>query len=293
MRWLVCILMLFTLAVCRAEPAKIFQDPFSGRTYYHLAFTLTSTNSSLTISSDYTNWYRPDTVGTFDDDGGFEVFIKAPDFPVPSPGCNGGWIILRMPGTRNDDPYADEKVQAKRQLWNRLQKMYETGTDSVDVIIELNPYVHVVDPSGPRLELDCCNVFFRQAYGAYIPYIGALNHTNDYPVEKLPTIWPATDDAGWPQGTNSDQMLRHWFNKASKEPLGTEADTVAIKKAILDNMSGLDNPKIGETRWLSPTLIIARAEWYTSPEGAGGFYYILEKHGSDWKVLKRYLMWVS
>src|ERR1700722_7759159 len=100
MRWLICILILFTFAICRAEPAKISQDTFSGRTYYHLLFALTPSNSSLTASPAYTNLdNRINQVSTFDDYGFFEVFIKTSDFPVPSPGCNGGWIILRMIGT--------------------------------------------------------------------------------------------------------------------------------------------------------------------------------------------------
>jgi hypothetical protein len=294
MRWLICIPMLFVFTVGRAEPAKISQDTFSGRTYYHLMFTLTATNSSFIAPSAYTNLdNRIDQVSTFDVNGFFEIFIKASDFPVPSSGCNGGWIILRMTGTWDDDPYADEKVEAKRELWKRLQKMYASGTDSVDVAIQLNPYVHVIDPSGPKLELDYCNIFFRQAYGEYIPYVGALKSTNNFPVEKLPTTWPATDDIGSPQGTNSFQMLHHWFNKASKKSLGTEADTTAIRKVILDTMTAYNNPQVDEIHWLSPTLIIAAAHWYTGPEGAGAFYYVLEKNGSDWKIINHYLIGVS
>lgn len=294
MRRLICLLILLVSAICRAEPAKIFEDTISGRTYYHLLFTLTPTNSSLTIPSAYTNLYsRIDTLGRFDESGIFEVFIKASYFPVPSPGCNGGWIILRMTATDYDDPYSDEKIGAKRDLWNRLQKMFNTGTDSVEVAIELNPYVHVIDPSGPKLELDYCNVFFREAHREYIPYVGALKHTNDFPIEKLPTVWPVTGDGGWPQGTNSYLMLRHWFYRGSRKPLGIDADTATIKKAILVDMTGSNNPSVGEIRWLSPTLVMATAGWYSSPMAAGSYYYILEKNESGWKIIAHYLIAIS
>lgn len=289
---LVCILLLFISAVCRAGSPKISCDTVSGRIYYHLLFTLTPTNSSITVPPAYIDsTYR--TVGTFDDSGFFEVFIKASDFPVPSPGCDGGWIILRMGSTDDDDPYVDEKIEAKRKLWNRLQKMYEAGIGSVDVAIELNPYVRVIDASAPRLELEYCNVFFRQAHGEYIPYLGALTGTNNFPAEKLPTAWPSIDSGGWPEGTNSYKMLRHWFNRASKKPLGTEEDARAITSAILGDMKSYENPSVEEIRWLSPTLIIAHASWYSGPEGAGWYDYVLEKKNSNWKIIERYLNAIS
>ena len=291
MRWLLCIAALFLFAICRAEPVKISQDVVSDKTYYHLLFTLTPSNSSFTIPSSYTNKYsRMERPAVFDDD--FEVYIKASDFPVPSPGCNGGWIILRMTATDTRDPYSDEKIEAKKQLWDRLQKMYETSAGFVDVVIELNPYVHVIDASVPKLELEYCNVFFRQAHGEYIPYVGALTRTNNFPDEKLPTTWPATDEGGWSQGTNSDMPL-HWFKRASQKCLGTQEDITEIKTMILGNLKGYDNPSVGEIRWLSPTLIIADAGWYTGPLGAGSFLYILEKKGTDWKIIQHYLMGIS
>jgi hypothetical protein len=286
--------MLFICAVGHAGPPDISQDTFSGRTYFHLLFKLTPTNSSLRVPSDYINSnFRPEKIAYFDDSGLFEVFIKASDFPVPSPGCDGGWIVLRMASTPADDSYADEKIEAKRKLWDHLQKMYEAGTGSADVAIELNPYVRVIDASVPKLELEYCNVFFRQAHGEYIPYVGALIHTNDFPPEELPTAWPSTDPSGWAKGTNSYQLLRHWFNRASKKRLGTEEDIAAIKKMILDDMKSYENPAVEEIRWLSPTLIIAVANWYSSPMGAGAYYYILEKKGSAWKETAHYLIAIA
>ena len=151
----------------------------AGRTYYHLLFTLTPTNSTLTVPPSCKNpMYRTEDVATFDSSGLFEVYIRASDFPVPAPGCNGGWIILRMPATFSDASDIDTMVAVKKELWDRLQKMYTSKRGSVEVVIELNPYVRVVDAPTSKLELEYCNVFFRQAYGAYVPYVGPLRLAN-------------------------------------------------------------------------------------------------------------------
>jgi hypothetical protein len=179
MRRLICISLMFVFANSRAEQTNIFQDVVAGRTYYHLLFTLTPTNSSLTVPPSCKNaMYRTEDVATFDPSGLFEVYIRASDFPVPAPNCYGGWIILRMPATGCDASEIDTKVAAKKELWDRLQKMHTSKSGSVEVVIELNPYVRVVDAATPKLELEYCNVFFRQAYGAYVPYAGPLRLAN-------------------------------------------------------------------------------------------------------------------
>ena len=179
MRKLICISLLFSFGRCHAEQTNIFQNVVSGRTYYHILFTLTSTNSCISRPPGYKNLkFREGDVETFDPSGLFEAYIRVSDFPVPAPGCDGGWIILRMAATSSDVSDADAKIAAKRELWDRLQKMYASGSGSIEVVIELNPYVRVLDASIPKLELDYCNVFFRQAYGAYVPYTGPLSEAN-------------------------------------------------------------------------------------------------------------------
>jgi hypothetical protein len=84
-----------------------------------------------------------------------------------------------MAATTYDQSDIDAKVAAKREVWNRLQQMYTTKTGSVDVAIELNPYFRVIDAATPKLELEYCNVFFRQAHGAYVPYVGPLKLDSD------------------------------------------------------------------------------------------------------------------
>jgi len=59
-------------------------------------------------------------------------------------------------------------------LYNRIKEMKESGRGSVDVVIELNPYVRVKSKNPLELELTNRNVFFRSAHGRYIDYVGQL-----------------------------------------------------------------------------------------------------------------------
>lgn len=164
--------------IAHGEEPQISQSQSGGLTFYHIAFSLTPSNSTLEVPSCFRNsHWRSETISAFRQDGLFEVFIRARDFPVPAPNCNSDWIILRMPATYNDAAEPEKKIKEKKDLWNRLQKMYTEKTGSLEVIIELNPYIHVIDPAVPKLELEYCNVFFRQAHGAYVPYTGTLNDT--------------------------------------------------------------------------------------------------------------------
>jgi hypothetical protein len=188
MRTFSFILLLFVFAGCRAPQTSISADTYSGRTYYHLLFTLTPHNSSLVVPPAYKDPItRTNDISTFDAGGIFEIFIRASEFPVPSPGCNGGWIILRMPDTSYDDSGLAAKVATKREIWNRLEKMYTSGSGSVEVAIELNPYVRVLDDAIPKVELLYCNVFFRQAFGTYVPYVGPLKLADKTPEPRV--IW--------------------------------------------------------------------------------------------------------
>ncbi len=172
---LLCIALFFTLTDVQAEPCKIFESATGGHTFYYIEFALTSSNSSTIVPPNYQNsQWRPETNSVFGEGGMFEVFIRAADFPIPAPRCNGDWIILRMPSTQEPDEEVSEKIAAKKALWKNLQQIYASKSGSQKVVIELDPYIRVLDSTGPKLELEYCNVFFRHAYGSYVPYVGPL-----------------------------------------------------------------------------------------------------------------------
>jgi hypothetical protein len=165
-----------TLTIARGAELQLTQSKSGGITFYHMAFSLTPTNSTLEVPPCFQNsQWRPETNSAFREDGFFEVFIRAPEFPIAAPNCPSDWIILRMPATLNDAGQREVKIAQKKALWDRLQKIYSRKAGSQEVIIELNPYLRVIDPSPPKVELQYCNVFFRHAHGAYVPYTGPRN----------------------------------------------------------------------------------------------------------------------
>lgn len=57
---------------------------------------------------------------------------------------------------------ASENEGRKRALYEKLQ-----SGKSVLVTLELNPYINIIKESPLELELQYCNVFFRQKRGDY------------------------------------------------------------------------------------------------------------------------------
>ncbi|NOQ79535.1 MAG: hypothetical protein GQ546_09060 [Gammaproteobacteria bacterium] len=99
--------------------------------------------------------------------GQFEIFIYKDKFPIPANNCKGK-LILRMPSTLSDSKTPKESIQKKVALYNEIKNISEEGKESVDVIIELNPYVLIKSKSPLKLELENCNIFFRTIKNNYI-----------------------------------------------------------------------------------------------------------------------------
>jgi hypothetical protein len=78
-----------------------------------------------------------------------------------------GNIILRMPWVS-----AANDVSKKYQLYSALTTLVDSGKGSVSVALELNPYI---EKTAEGIQLQYCNVFFRQAYSQYIPHVQALS----------------------------------------------------------------------------------------------------------------------
>lgn len=126
------------------------------RPYYHLRFEL---NSSVV---DFQSSDRTPRSG-----GQFEIRLRPKKFPVSAPNCRGS-LILRMPWTGPGVIDAKEKIAAKEALLKRILALQNGGEKIVPIVIELNPYVKVVSQNPLKLELTQCNIYFRDAEGAYI-----------------------------------------------------------------------------------------------------------------------------
>ena len=144
--------------------------------YYHVKVTLTPENSELTVSFDE----RPQTTPYIDNKyefsswGQFEVFVDRNVFPVPAPHFTKKYLILRMPGTKPGSEKAKKYIEEKRRLFEEIKNMKLSGKGQVEVIVELNPYINVLSKDPLRVELSGRNIFFRDAHGRYIDYLGPL-----------------------------------------------------------------------------------------------------------------------
>lgn len=138
--------------------------------YYHIKFTLTSENTLLALKSY--DKYGPSKYEF--EDGMFQVFIPKDKFPIPAPNCKE-YIILRMPMTLSDNPSKDKFIAEKRVIFNKIKEMKESGKGQVEVVIQLNDNgedIKIKSKDPLALELEGCNVWFRDAHGRYIDYVG-------------------------------------------------------------------------------------------------------------------------
>ena len=155
------------------------------RDYYHLRHRLEIDNFTLITPSEWLQchycivWKEPiDPRGcfhnrsAFNDGGGFTLYLDRSSFPVDS-GCQSEWLKLRMK-TLGEGAQTEEAIDAKRQLWESIQKVAAGELAHLDVILELNPYCRVINAEPLEVRLDYCNVSFRSVDGYYVDHTGAV-----------------------------------------------------------------------------------------------------------------------
>jgi hypothetical protein len=147
--------------VCKAESSNVITSTTNNRDYHHLKYTLSKENIiSVDLLTKEQFVLRR---------GQFEVLLKKAEFPIDAPYCKSD-LILRMPGT--DPDYVDSKmfVEEKFDIYNAIRNIQQSEKNSSkDIYVELNPYVKI---KNGEFQLTQCNIFFRQAYGRYIPQTG-------------------------------------------------------------------------------------------------------------------------
>jgi len=142
-----------------AETAgKIFVTPGKYGPYYHVRLQLKAAAIDFAASDHTTS-----------SGGQFEIRLRPESFPVPAPNCRGP-IILRMPWTAPDTPGAKEKIAAKEALLKRILTLQQLSKETLSVVVELNPYVEMVGRDPLQVRLTQCNIFFRDAFGAYVDH---------------------------------------------------------------------------------------------------------------------------
>ena len=158
-----CVLPLSLCASAQTE-TQIVVNPGRYSPYYHLLLKLTAQAVDF-ASSD----------SAIRSGGQFEIRLRPEYFPVPAPKCRTS-LILRMPWTPPETVEAKEKIDAKRVLLKRILALQKDSHATVPVVVELNPYVEVINHRPLRLRLNQCNVFFRQAFGAYVDHTGPVTN---------------------------------------------------------------------------------------------------------------------
>ena len=107
----------------------------------------------------------------FKDYGQFEIYIPVEKFPLVN--HKSGYGIVRMPQTlvgissraHSKDPNRYDYVAEKQALYYQIEEMIKNQKGKVEVILEF--------PHHNSKEIKR-NVYFRDAYGKYIDYIGQL-----------------------------------------------------------------------------------------------------------------------
>ena len=155
------------------------------RDYYHLSHRLEPNNFTLITPSEWLQchycivWKEPiDPQGclhnrcALDAHGGFTLYLDKSSFPVDSD-CKSEWLKLSMK-TLGEGAQTEAAINAKRQLWESIQKVVAGELAHLDVILELNPYCRVIKAEPLKVRLDYCNVFFRSVNGYYVDHTEAV-----------------------------------------------------------------------------------------------------------------------
>ena len=87
--------------------------------------------------------------------GQFQVYIPVSMFPLVQE--TRGYMILRMPSTLSAKKTA--YIKDKQDLFFRIKKMKQEQKGSVEVVVEIPDFLRR-------------NLFFRQAGGRYVDYVG-------------------------------------------------------------------------------------------------------------------------
>ena len=161
----------------------ILVTPGKYHDYYHLRLKLSADLFELSLPVSLRNpKYSDDNRYTFSEGGQFEIFVDKKALPegIDASVVNK-YLIVRMPWTQQDIPGASMYTHEKRQLFNELKNLKAAPLESLSVVVELNPYIEKRSDNPLSLKLTEPNIFFRQAYGRYINYTGALKSEDKRP----------------------------------------------------------------------------------------------------------------
>ena len=144
------------------DSGRVFSTESRGRTAYHLDWRM---GSEMLIMGEDLTAMGGRRMGGLAGGGQFEVLVHKDYFPVSAPYCDE-FIIIRMPWTDPGLAEAALYVGEKERFYAELLRIRDEG-GAIDVAIDLHPYVNVLSEDPLKLELEGCNVFFRDVQGRY------------------------------------------------------------------------------------------------------------------------------
>jgi len=151
------------ISACNADNLSVTTSIANKKAYHHIKYSLTKKNvisiDSLTNEQFIING------------GQFELLVKKSEFPISAPNCKSQ-LKLRMPWTNSEITNGDLFIADKYEVYSYIQNLMKSSEfNSIDVYIELNPYVEIREG---KFNLTQCNIFFRQSNGQYISKTGSL-----------------------------------------------------------------------------------------------------------------------
>ncbi len=148
-------------AVAGDTPLTLFENSFAGRSYHHASLKL----SPELLSADTTK-IDPEIGYRFAEGGLFEIYLKPDVFGRAALHCSQ--VKIRMPWTSPTAEDSARKIEHKKALFERIERMRKDKSGSLELVLQLDPYLSF--QSADNYKLTQCIAFFRTAFGAYVDH---------------------------------------------------------------------------------------------------------------------------
>lgn len=146
--------------------------------YRFLNFKLTPANTVLNLQPemlpDFLARFFKKSINNDFFDGFFVIKIPRKKFPISSINSSQNISVI-MRGTNKDNPQKDKFIAEKKELFDRIVNMVNSGVGEVEVVIDLNRGVLIKDDDPTLLKIDGTEVYFRELNGRYINHSGLYN----------------------------------------------------------------------------------------------------------------------
>ena len=110
---------------------------------------------------------------------------------------------------------------------------------------------------------------------------------------ESPDYWPSPTDPSWHVRRVGLQLVRMRWDGASQARLGSTEDEEAIRRLVLQHFAFARKKSVDGIRWISPSVVIVVASWYSGVLAAGDHMVVLKRTESGWGIVVVYTLSVS